>query len=65
MDRWFSIFGVPGKILSDNGGEFQNEEMRSMTEKWNIKILTTSAESMVQWNLRKNCRHIEEYVNGN
>ena len=45
VDRWFSIFGVPAKILSDNGGEFQNEEMRAMTDKWNIKILTTSAQS--------------------
>ena len=44
-EGWFSIFGAPSKILSDNGGEFQNEMMRIMTERWNIKMLTTPAES--------------------
>ena len=44
-DGWFSIFGPPSKVLSDNGGEFQNEKMRRMAERWNMKLLTTSAES--------------------
>ena len=44
-DGWFAIFGAPSKILSDNGGEFQNEKMRMMAEKWNIKLLATAAES--------------------
>ena len=43
--RWISIFGTPRKILSDNGGEFSNCEMRDMCEKFNIRLLTTSAES--------------------
>ena len=38
-------FGAPSKILSDNGGEFQNEKVRKMAERWNIKLLTTAAES--------------------
>ena len=42
---WIAIFGTPRKILSDNGGEFCNGEMREMGEKFNIRILTTSAES--------------------
>ena len=42
--RWVAIFGTPKKILSDNGGEFSNCEMREMCEKFNIRILTTSAE---------------------
>ena len=42
---WFAIFGAPCKILSDNGGEFQNEKVRMMAEKWNIKLLATAAES--------------------
>ena len=30
FDCWISIFGAPGKILSDNGREFANEEMLEM-----------------------------------
>ena len=44
-EGWFAIFGAPAKILSDNGGEFQNEKVRMMAEKWNIKLLATAAES--------------------
>ena len=44
-DGWFAIFGAPSKILSDNGGEFQNEKVRRMAERWNIKMLATAAES--------------------
>ena len=42
---WISLFGSPRKILSDNGGEFNNSEMRDLGEAFNIKIMTTSAES--------------------
>ncbi len=45
MDGWLRIFGPPAKILTDNGGEFQNEKVRIMYERWNIKMLTTPAES--------------------
>ena len=45
VDGWFAIFGAPLKILSDNGGEFQNEKVRRMAERWNIKSLATAAES--------------------
>ena len=45
VDGWFAIFGAPSKMLSDNGLEFQNEKMRKMTERWNIKLLATAAES--------------------
>ena len=45
VDGWFAIFGAPLKILSDNGGEFQNEKVRRMAERWNVKLLATAAES--------------------
>lgn len=45
INGWFVFFGTPSKILSDNGGEFQNEQVRRMTEKWNIRIFATAAES--------------------
>ena len=38
-------FGPPKKFLSDNGGEFINEEMVDFAEKFNISIKTTAAES--------------------
>merc|ERR1739842_282852 len=39
------IFGAPKRILSDNGGEFDNPEMRALGEAFNITIKTTAAES--------------------
>lgn len=38
MDKWISIFGTPRELLSDNGGEFQNEKMRVMLERLNIRM---------------------------
>ena len=40
-----SIFGSPKKFLADNGGEFNNEDFRSLCENANICTLTTTAES--------------------
>lgn len=45
FQSWIVMFGAPGKILSDNGGEFNNEEMRTLGEAFNIKIMATAAES--------------------
>ena len=45
MEKWISIFGAPKNWLSDNGGEFVNEKLLIMSEKWNIKMKTTAAES--------------------
>ena len=42
---WIVLFGAPGKILSDNGREFNNEDMRDLVEVFNIKMMTTAAES--------------------
>ena len=42
---WIVIFGPPQKILSDNGGEFVNPEMRALGEAFSIKLMTTAAES--------------------
>lgn len=42
---WISIFGAPSKILSDNGGEFSNNEIRELSDIFAIKLLTTAAES--------------------
>ena len=42
---WISLFGGPDKLLSDCGREFNNCEMRALGEAFNIKIMTTAAES--------------------
>ena len=43
--HWIAIFGPPKTILSDNGGEFSNKEMRALGEAFNINIKTTAAQS--------------------
>ncbi|KAL1281668.1 hypothetical protein QQF64_000471 [Cirrhinus molitorella] len=42
---WISTHGPPKRLFSDNGGEFNNEEMRDMAEKFNIEVKTTAAYS--------------------
>ena len=38
-------FGPPKKFLVDNGGEFDNDDYREMSEKFNVEICTTAAYS--------------------
>ena len=42
---WITLFGAPKKILTDNGGEFNNREMITFSQIFNFKIKTTAAES--------------------
>ena len=42
---WITIFGAPQKIISDNGGEFCNGEVRELSDVFCIQLLTTAAES--------------------
>ena len=46
ITAWINIFGVPDRILSDNGGEFNNDELQDMGENFNVEITTTAAESL-------------------
>src|SRR5215469_16111224 len=45
MSRWIGIFGPPKKFLTDNGREFQNEEVYVLCEALNIEIMTTASHS--------------------
>ena len=45
MKHWVSIFGTPVHILSDNGGEFNNELLRDVAELLGCSVMTTAAES--------------------
>ena len=42
---WISVHGPPQNFFSDNGGEFNNDEVRDMAENFNIEIKTTAAYS--------------------
>ena len=42
---WIAVFGPPEKLLCDNGGEFISYTFESMCESFDIKQLTTAAES--------------------
>ncbi len=45
LKTWISYFGQPQRFLADNGGEFANEEYKSMCEMFNIEMAKTAAES--------------------
>ena len=45
LEVWVRIFGAPSRILSDNGGEFVNNEIVDFAEKFNVSLETTAAES--------------------
>ena len=45
FQNWISVYGTPGKFLTDNGGEFANHHFLSMCEGFNITVHTTAAES--------------------
>ena len=45
FDKWISLFGAPRKLLSDNGREFHNPQMRQLSETFNFRLFTTAAES--------------------
>ena len=48
MNDWCSVFGVPAGILTDNGGEFINEELNEVRAMINIESLSTAAYSPFQ-----------------
>ena len=43
--NWISLFGAPKKFLSDNGGEFNNEIMRELSDNFGINLVCTAAQS--------------------
>ena len=45
FSHWISIYGSPTKFLSDNGGEFINEDFVALCESLNVSVKTTGAES--------------------
>ena len=45
FEKWIQYFGHMDKIMTDNGGEFTNDEMTEVSNRLNLKLFTTGAES--------------------
>ena len=45
LEIWGSVYGMPQKVLTDNGGEFDNDKFRSMCENYDVEIIATPGES--------------------
>ena len=45
IKHWIAIFGAPGMIISDNGGEFNNTLFTNMAELFNLNVKPIAAES--------------------
>jgi hypothetical protein len=45
IHSWISVQGPPQKLYSYNGGEFNNNEIREMAEKFNMEVKPTAAYS--------------------
>ena len=43
--HWIALFGRPRKIMSDNGGEYNNSSFIDMCDKLGVHVITTGAEA--------------------
>ena len=48
MTQWIEKFGVMRALMTDNGGEFNSDEMRDITSVLNVQLRTTAGESSFQ-----------------
>lgn len=48
MKNWVGVFGIMESLMTDNGGEFNSEEMRDVTSILNIRVCTTAGMSPFQ-----------------
>uniref|UniRef100_A0A669DDN2 Integrase catalytic domain-containing protein n=1 Tax=Oreochromis niloticus TaxID=8128 RepID=A0A669DDN2_ORENI len=55
IHTWISIHGAPRRLYTDNGGEFNNTEIRDMAENFNIEVKTMAGYS--PWSNRLLERH--------
>ena len=63
FEKWIQYFGLPDKVLSDNGGEFSNAEMQEVANRTNLKLFTTGAHSPWQNGLcEKNHAHTDNIL---
>ena len=62
MKEWIGIFGVPKKLLTDNGGEFTSEEIREVMSFLNVVKLTTGAEAPWQNGLCEKVHQVTDMI---
>ena len=60
MTHWIGKFGVMKSVLTDNGGEFNSDEMRKVESILNIQVCTTAGESPFQNGL---CERVHAVTN--
>ena len=48
MTQWIGKFGVMKALMTDNGGEFNSDEVREITSILNVQLCTTAGESPFQ-----------------
>ena len=48
MTQWIGKFGVMRALMTDNGGEFNSDEMRDITSVLNVQLCITAGESPFQ-----------------
>ena len=48
MTHWIGKFGIMKSVLTDNGGEFNSDELREVQSILNIQVCTTAGESPFQ-----------------
>ena len=46
LRSWISIYGSADQFLTDNGGEFVNDDFLKLCEAFNIKVKTTGAKAL-------------------
>ena len=43
LSKWFSQYGIPEQLVSDNGTKFTSQEFQNFTKKLGIKHIRTAA----------------------
>ena len=62
LQEWVGIFGIPRKLLSDNGGEFTSQEMREVSSHLNLLKYTTAAEAPWQNGLCERVHQVTDMI---
>ena len=62
MTHWIGKFGVMKSVLTDNGGEFNSDEMRKVESILNTQICTTAGESPFQNGLCERVRAVTDMM---
>jgi len=62
LTNWIRIFGRPSNVHFDRGTEFNNSEMQTLCDKYDIKITMTAAYSANQNGLNEKNHHYVDFM---